>query len=82
MKKSKTIIEMVKPEYFMNKVKWIEWYPTFINFLRDITGRSGVPLRYICRPINVIICATYGYFINEYVDRSPLTGQAYQRNAA
>ena len=61
---SKMIMETAKPEYFTKKVNWVEWYPTLINFLRDITGSSSVPLSYIWRPINVIICATYGDFIN------------------
>ena len=30
----------------------------------------------------MIIHPTYGYFINEYVDRAPLTGQSYQTDAA
>ena len=29
----------------------------------------------------MIICATYGDFIDEYVDRGPLTGQAYKNDA-
>ena len=75
-------METEKPEYSTNKVKWIEWYPTFINFLSDIPGRSDIPLSYIYSPINVIIHATYGYSIDEYVDRAHITGQAYQANVA
>ena len=75
------ITETAKPENLTNKVNWIEWYPTLINFLRAVPGRSGAPLSYICRPINVIICATYIDFVDEYVDIAPLTGQAYQTDA-
>ena len=82
IKKSKTIAETEKTEDFKNKVKWIEWYPNFINFLSAIPVRSGVPISYICRPINVIIHATYGDFINDYVDRSNLTRQVYETNAS
>ena len=82
IKKSKIITKTAKPGDFMKKVKWIEWYPNLINILRPIPGRSNVPLSNICRPINVTIHANYGYFIDEYVYRSPLTGQAYQTNAA
>ena len=80
IKKTKTITETAKPEDFTNKVKWIEWYPTFINFLRAILESSGVPLSYIYRPTNVIMHITYGYFIDDYVYRSPLTRKAHLTN--
>ena len=44
IKKSKTIMETAKPDNFTDKLKWIEWYPTFINFLHAIPGRNGIPL--------------------------------------
>ena len=53
VKKPKTITGTAKPENFMDKLKWIERYPTFINFLLAIPGRNGIPLSYICRiPFN------------------------------
>ena len=82
IKKSKTITENAKPAQFTDKVKWHEWYPTFINFLRAIPGRSGVPLSYVFRPENVDIHLFYGDFINEYVDKAPLLGQSYQTDSA
>ena len=44
VKKSKMITETAKPKNFTEKIKWIKWYPTFINFLCDIPGRNGIPL--------------------------------------
>ena len=44
VKKYKTITETSKPENFTDKLKWIKWYPTFINFLRAIPGRNGITL--------------------------------------
>ena len=82
IKNSKTFTETAKTEYFTNKVNFIEWYHTLINFLHAIPVSSGILLSYIYRLINVIIRATYRYFIDEYVDRAPLTGQAYQTYAA
>ena len=82
IKKSKTITETAKSENFKDKLKCIKWYPIFINFLRDIPGRNGIPLSYTCRPVRTIVPTTgYGYFIDEYVDKTPLTGQAYLNNA-
>ena len=83
VKKSKTITEMEKSENFTDKIKWIEWYYTFINFLRAIPGRNGIPLSYICRPVSTIVPTTgYRNFIDEYLDKAPLTGQAYFTGAA
>ena len=83
VKKSKTITEMAKPEHFTDKLKWIHWYPTFINFPRAIPGRNGIPLSYICMQERTIVPTTvYGDFIDEYVDKAPLTGQAYFTDAA
>ena len=64
-------------------LKWIEWYPTFIKFLRVIPERNGISLSYICMPASVIVPTTvYGGFIDEYVDKAPLTGQEYLTDAA
>ena len=73
---------MAKPEQFTEKVKWIDWYPTFINFLRAIPGRYGVSLSYICRPQNVTVLPKYPDFTDEYVDRAPLAGLAFDTDAA
>ena len=79
--KSKTITDTAKPYNFTDKIKRIKWYPTFINFLCAIPGRNIIPLSYICRPVSTNVpTASYGDFIEEYVDRSTLTGKAYLNN--
>ena len=80
--KSSTLTDTAKPEQFTEKVKWSDWYPTLENFLRAIPGRGGVPLSYVIRPNNVIPHATYNDFIDEYVDKAPLAGQAFATDAA
>ena len=80
--KSNIITETAKPENFTDKIKWIKWYPTYINFLHTITRRNGIPLSCICRLVSAILPTTvYGDFIDEYVDKAPLTGQAYLTDA-
>ena len=49
--KAKTMAEAAKPEQFTEKVKWVDWNPTFINFLNSMPGRHGIPLGYICREV-------------------------------
>ena len=46
---SKTLAEAAKPEKFRDAIKWEDWKPTFLNYIRAIPGRDGVPLKYICR---------------------------------
>ena len=46
---SKTLAEAAKPEKFTADIKWQDWCPTFLNYLRAIPGRDGVPLKYVCR---------------------------------
>ena len=83
VKKSKTITETAKPENFTDKIKWIDWYPTFIIFIRAIPGSNGIPLSCICIPVSAIIPTMgYGDFIDEYVEKTPLTRQAHLRDAA
>ena len=83
VKISKKIIETPESENYTDILKWIEWYPTFMKFLHTILGRNLTPLSYICRPVSTIVPTTgYGDFIDEYVDKSPLTGQSHLTNAA
>ena len=63
--KSKTITDTAKPQQFTDKLKWTEWYPTLVNFLRAIPGRKGIPLSYVIRPNDVTIHQNYGDFIDE-----------------
>ncbi|KAI2498346.1 hypothetical protein MHU86_16157 [Fragilaria crotonensis] len=46
---SKMLAEAAKPEKFKDATKWEDWKPTFLNYLRSIPGRNGIPLKYICR---------------------------------
>ena len=82
IKKSKSIMETAKPSQFTDKIKWVDWHTTFINFLRVIPGRNGIPLSYICRKVPTVIQPHYADFIDEYIDRAPLTGTAYTTDSA
>ena len=57
------------------KTKWIDWKPTFINYLKHIPGRSGVPLNYIVRPTGYT--ANPGDMLDEYVELAPHAGESY-----
>ena len=75
---SKTLSEAAKPEKFKESTKWEDWKPTFLNYLRSIPGRDGVPLKYICRDkdeADLIVASDD--FLDDYVAAAPLTGNAY-----
>ena len=80
--KSPTLTDTAKPEQFTDNMKWIDWYPTIINFLRESPARNGVPLSYLCRPTNVQEKYVYNNFTNVYVNNAPLVGNAFTTNAA
>jgi hypothetical protein len=80
--KSKTISDTATPSQFTDKVKWIDWLPTFKNFLRAIPGRNGVPLVYIIRDDPPVIPVAYTDFIDEYIDKAPLEGTAFITDAS
>ena len=39
-------------------------------------------MSYLCRPTNVQTRTVYDYFIDEYLEKSPLVGQAFTTDAA
>ena len=80
--KAKTMSETAKPEQFTEKVKWLDWSPTFINFLNTIPGRYGLPLGYTCREENnpaLIEDPSLDMFSN-LIKMARLEGDAYERD--
>ena len=81
--KSKIVSETARPSKFKENSKWDDWYPTFINFLRAIPGRNGVPLSYVCRDDDE---AAYHDpeldFIENYILQAPVWGAAFKIDAA
>ena len=78
VQKSKTITEAAKPIKFKESMKWDDWNPTFLNFLKAISGRNGVPISYVCReneqplPHNPNID-----YLENYINQAPLHGDAF-----
>lgn len=83
MDKTKTISEAAKPTKFKENMKWEDWHPTFINFLRSIPGRNGVPLSYICREYDQPEANNPNIsFIENYILQAPLFGTAFEMDAS
>lgn len=81
MDKKDTMSENVKPVRFTEKVIWDEWKPTFVNFLNTIPGRHGVPLKYIVRDMDVPIIDPTADMLQDYVNRAPLNGDAFNTDS-
>ena len=81
-KKASTISDAAKPSQFTSKTKWEDWNPVFKNFLRSIPGRNGVPLSYVCRADEGPTIMANIEFIDQYVNRAPLQGEAFKTDAA
>ena len=77
--KSKTLSEAAKPSKLESDTKWIDWCPTFINYLRAIPGTTGVPLSYIIRSEEGPAPADDPSvdYLENYIRRANLNGNSY-----
>ena len=80
--KAKTISEIAKPGKLKDTTKWEEWAPVFLNFLKALPGRHGHPLQYICQPNDQPTLVQGVDILDDYVNRAPLYGEAYEIDAA
>ena len=57
--------------------------PTFINYLRNISGRDGILLSYAIRDLEDANLTSYESFMDKYVPITPFNhGEAYGRDTA
>ena len=75
--KSSDKAKTCKPKQFTDKVKWLDWKDSFVNFLRTQPGRNGVPLSYVVRNNETAIIRVNPQFLDDYVDQAPLHGPAF-----
>ena len=61
------------PKKFTEKMEWMDWKATIINFLKYQPGRNGVPLKYVIRENFATIIRTNTKFLDDYVEKNPLT---------
>ena len=79
---SNAIASAAKPDKLTKDTKLEDWAPSFLNYLRAITGRYGVPFRYIVRDNKLPDATPNVDFLNNYIMNAPLTGQAFIIDAA
>ena len=78
---SKTLAEAAKPEKLKESAKWEDWKPTFLNYIRAIPGRDGIPLKYVCREKDEADPTPNEDFLDDYVAMAPLDGDSFAINA-
>lgn len=71
-----TMSSAAKPAQFTKDVKWEDWAPSFINYLRTIPGRNGVPLMYVIREDDHVYTPSADY-LDDYIAKAPLHGEAF-----
>jgi hypothetical protein len=74
---SKTLAEAARPDKFKETTKWEDWKPTFLNYLRSIPGRDGIPLKYVCRDKDEADLTVHDDFLDDYVAMAPLNGDSF-----
>ena len=74
--------DTAKPNCFSDKLKWEDWNPSFINFLRSIPGRNGIPLSYVIRSNPLPDPVTHTDFLDDYVAMASLNGAAFEVDSA
>ena len=80
--KSKIIVDSAKPTKYSDSTKWDDWNPTFVNFLRSIPGRDGVPLSYVTRKNATPDPTPHLDFLDDYVAMAPLSGESFVVDSA
>jgi hypothetical protein len=71
------LAEADKAEKFKEPIKFEDWNPTFLYYIRFIPKRHGVPLMYICRDKDEAEETMNEYFSDDYVAMATFSGNSY-----
>ena len=64
------------------QLNWEDWALTFINYVRAILGRDGVPLKYIMRENDILYLTPNKDFLDDYINNATLMGESFTIDAA
>ena len=82
MSKPDTISKDENTVILKKQVKWEDWSPTFVNYVRAIPRRDGVPLKYIIRDNDFSNLTANKDFLDDYVNNTSLQGGSFTIDAA
>ena len=79
-KQADLLAGQAKPKPFNVQSQWMDWEPTFSNYLKLIPGTTGIPLAYIIRrnvaPDPAILTPIHAH----YIANAPLVGDAFNQD--
>ena len=79
-KQADLLAGQAKPRSFTIQTQWMDWEPTFANYLQLIPGITGIPLAYVIRR-NAIANPTVLTPIHaHYIANAPLVGDAFNQD--
>ena len=76
------MVKKAMPKTFTDKMKWIDWKVTTINFLKSHNRRNWVPLNYFIRDNVNPIASNNPKLWDDYTDRALLEGKVFTHVAA
>ena len=80
--KAKEKATTTMPKVFKADMKWLDFRDSLRNFLRTQPGRNGVPLSSVIRESENPLIRNNVEFIDDYIDRATLEGEAFASDAA
>ena len=79
--RSDLLAGQAKPKSFTKTTSWIDWEITFINYLKLIPGRIGVPLAYVLRRDVAPNPALAAPILEYYIANAPLDGEIFNEDS-
>ena len=81
IKRYATLSSAAKPQQLTKDTQWEDWAPSFLNYLRCIPGRHGVPLLYITRENESPDPTPRADYLENYIANAPLKGDAFMSDS-
>ena len=82
VKNASVMADAAKPAKFTQQTEWMDWFPSFNNYVRLIPATYGQPLSYVIRDNDAPDPTPQETFLDEYVLMAPLHGEAYANDNA
>ena len=81
LKRYETVSSAAKPQRFTKDMKWEDWAPSFVNYLRCIPSIDGVPLNYITRDQDDTDQSPKTEFLEAYIASTAISGSSFTSDA-
>ena len=81
VKRYETVSSAAKPQRFTKDMKWDDWAPSFVNYLRCIPSIDGIPLSYITRDQDEADRTPKTDFLEAYIASAATTGSSFTSDA-